>query len=200
VAVEAAMTLLGVAYDLVDIPMNDADEFLAIAGRVNSMKQVPALILPNGEFMTESAAMLIWLADTQGKMAPAPADPKRAQFLRWMVYVPAAIYSMYWVRDVPSRLAADKDAEAVVLERTMERIADCWRIMDEQVRPGRYILGDELSVLDLYVTVISRWSPRRRRFYDAAPKMAEVVRRVDADPRLAALWAERFPFAEGWEG
>jgi len=27
-----------------------------------------------------------------------------------------------------------------------------------------------------------------------------VVRRVDADPRLAALWAERFPFAPGWEG
>jgi len=26
------------------------------------------------------------------------------------------------------------------------------------------------------------------------------VRRVDADPRLARLWAERMPFAEGWEG
>jgi GST-like protein len=30
--------------------------------------------------------------------------------------------------------------------------------------------------------------------------MAPVVRRVDADPRLAGLWAERFPFVEGWEG
>lgn len=23
---------------------------------------------------------------------------------------------------------------------------------------------------------------------------------VDAEPRLARLWATRFPFAEGWEG
>jgi GST-like protein len=26
-----------------------------------------------------------------------------------------------------------------------------------------------------------------------------VVKRVDAEPRLAAFWAERFPFVEGWE-
>ena len=39
----------------------------------------------------------------------------------------------------------------------------------------------------------SRWGPGRARFYVEAPKLAPVVRRVDADPRLAAFWAERFP-------
>ena len=57
----------------------------------------------------------------------------------------------------------------------------------------------ELSVLDLYVATASRWSPGRRRFYEVAPKLADVIRRVDADPRLATLWAERFPFTQGWE-
>jgi hypothetical protein len=40
----------------------------------------------------------------------------------------------------------------------------------------------------------------RRRFYREAPKMAPIVRRVDAEPRLAELWGTRFPFHEGWEG
>jgi GST-like protein len=71
--------------------------------------------------------------------------------------------------------------------------------MDEQIAPGRYILGDELSVLDLYVAVVSRFAPGRARFYRSAPKMGEIVRRVDADPRLAEFWMKRFPFAEGWE-
>ncbi len=66
--------------------------------------------------------------------------------------------------------------------------------MERQVDPGRYILGDELTVLDLYVTVISRWAGGRARFNDAAPKLAEVARRVDAEPRLRAFWADRFPF------
>lgn len=202
VAVEAAMTLTGVPYELVDVSMDSPEELVAGVGPVNPMKQVPALLLPSGELMTESAAMLIGLADLhpEARMAPAPADPGRAQFLRWMIYIPASIYSLYWIRDVPSRLAADKDAESVLLERTADRIADCWKVMDEQVSPGLYILGDEMTVLDLYVTVVSRWGPRRRRFYEVAPKMAEVVRRVDADPRLARFWAERYPFEDGWEG
>ena len=63
----------------------------------------------------------------------------------------------------------------------------------------RNLLGDALTVLDLYVTVVSRWGPRRVRFYDVAPRMSEVVRRVDADPRLAEFWPKRFPFFDGWE-
>ncbi len=54
-------------------------------------------------------------------------------------------------------------------------------------------------MLDLYVTVMSRWTPSRGRFYREAPRMAEVVQRVDAEPRLAAFWAARFPFTPGWE-
>jgi GST-like protein len=72
--------------------------------------------------------------------------------------------------------------------------------MDAQIAAGRFLLGDALSVLDLYVATVSRWSPRRTRFYREAPKMAEIVRRVDTEPRLAELWATRFPFHQGWEG
>lgn len=202
VAVEATLQLLGASYDLADIPGEDPEAFVAGVKGVNPMLQVPAMVLPSGELMTESAAMLLWLADQYpaAGMAPPPFDPRRAQFLRWMVYIPAAIYSLYWIRDAPSRLAATSEAEAIVLERTAERIADCWRMMDEQVNPGRYILGDELTVLDIYVAVVSRWTPRRQRFYEVAPKMAQVVKRVDADPRLAEFWTKRFPFVEGWEG
>jgi GST-like protein len=50
------------------------------------------------------------------------------------------------------------------------------------------------------MAVVSRWSPRRARFYDAAPGLAAVVRAVDAEPRLADFWAARFPFEAGWEG
>ena len=116
-----------------------------------------------------------------------------------MSFVSSAIYALAWVRNDPLRLVSDAAQGPVVLERIADRRATCWRTMDAQIHPGQYILGDELSVLDLYVTVVSRWSPRRKRFYACAPRMAEIVRRVDADPRLAAFWAERFPFGEGWE-
>jgi GST-like protein len=196
VAVEAALTLIGRPYDVVEARTWEGDEQRARVEQINPMRQVPALLLPSGEALTESAAILMWLAEQHPKarLAPPPGDPRRAAFLRWMSFVSASIYSLYWIRDDPLRLAADAEAGALVKARTTERIAECWRLMESQMSPGRYLLGEDLSVLDLYVTVVSRWGPRRERFYREAPRMAEVVRRIDQDPRLAAFWAERFPF------
>lgn len=202
VPVEAALTLIGLPFEVVEAPTWEGEAEQAKVAGVNPLKQIPAVILPGGEIMTESAAILIWLSDRHpdALLGPAVGDPRRAQFLRWMTFIPASIYSLFWVRDEPSRLAGpDPEAQARVKTATAERIADCWAMMDAQVTPGRYILGDELTVLDLYVAVVSRWGPGRNRFYREAPKMTPVVRRVDTDPRLAAFWAERFPFAEGWE-
>ena len=98
------------------------------------------------------------------------------------------------------RLVSDERQAQLVLDRIADRRADCWRWMDAQIEPRRFLLGDELSVLDLYVATVSRWSPRRKRFYREAPRMAEIVRRVDTDPRLAAFWEARFPFHQDWEG
>jgi GST-like protein len=200
VPVEATLLLLGEPYEVKQPASSRGPGDLSREemGRLNPMQQVPALILPNGELMTESAAILIHLADSHpaSRLSPAVDDPRRPAFLRWMAFVCSQIYGLVWVRDDPRRLAADKAHEAVIMERTSERRAFCWRTMDAQVNPGSYILGEDLSVLDLYVTVLSRWGPGRQLFYQEAPKMAAVVRRVDQDPRLQRFWAERFPLAD----
>ena len=202
VPVEAALSLIGASYEVIgETVVRDVAQNPEVL-KINPLGQVPALVLPGGEVMTESAAILIWLADRhpEARLAPPPQDARRPAFLRWMAYVSAAIYGLAWVRGDPLRLVSDERQRAVVLDRIAERRALCWRAMDAQIAPRRFLLGDELGVLDLYVATISRWSPRRQRFYREAPRMAEIVRRVDAEPRLAELWAARFPFDEGWEG
>lgn len=195
-AVEAALRIIGRPYRLIEAYTWDqddpesGDQVLA----ANPMRQVPALVLPGGEVLTESAAILIWLAEQhpESRLAPEPGEPARGQFLRWMSFVSAAIYSLYWVKDDPSRLAPLPESQPLLEQRVLERIADCWGMMERQVRPGRYILGEELTVLDLYVATVSRFRPRRAKFYEVAPRMGEVVRRVDEDPRLKDFWLERF--------
>jgi GST-like protein len=203
VAVEAALTLIGAAYELVEAPTYYPGE-KAAGDRVlaaNPMRQVPALVFPSGEVMTESAAILVRLGELhpEAGLAPGVDDPRRSQFLRWMGFVSSAIYAHYWLKDDPLRLVSDAGQVAVVEDRLNARIAECWAIMERQVAPGLYILGEEMTLLDVYVAVVSRFRPRRQRFYEVAPRLGEVVRRVDADPRLAAFWPERYPFFEGWD-
>jgi GST-like protein len=203
VAVEAALTLMGQSYEVVEAYDDGAaHDAGAAAAEANAMRQVPALVFPSGETMTESAAILVRLAELHpdARLAPGPDDPRRGQFLRWMSFVSSAIYAHYWLKDDPARLVPDPSQHAAVEANLNARIEHCWGIMEAGLAaPGPNILGAELTVLDLYVTVVSRFRPRRRRFYAVAPRMGEAVRRVDADPRLAGLWARRFPFFKGWE-
>lgn len=201
--VEAALTLMRQPFRAVEAVTWEGEAERDKVAVVNPMRQIPALITPEGETITESAAILLWLSERhpEAGLAPGPGDPRRGQFLRWMSFIPAAIYSMYWVRDVPSRLVgADEAAQGLLLERTAARIADCWAVMESQIgpglEPGGFLTGPTVSVLDLYVTAVSRWTPRRQRFAEVAPGMAEVVRRVDALPALQAFWSGRWPFAE----
>lgn len=101
VPVEAALTLLG---------------------------QAPAMLMPDGEPMTESAAMLIWIADRFPalRLAPEVLDRRRPAYLRWMAYVSSVIYALFWIRDDPARLTPDAEQQALVKARTAGRIAECW--------------------------------------------------------------------------
>ena len=80
VAIEAALRLIGLPYRVEDhAPWESAAQARALTG-INPLLQVPALALPSGEMMTESAAILIWLADAYptAKLAPAPSDAMRS--------------------------------------------------------------------------------------------------------------------------
>jgi len=109
---------------------------------------------------------LIWLADRYRAAALAPllTDDRRPAFQRWMAYVSSAIYGR--VQGDPLRLLTNERQAPVVLDRIAKRCTDCWRWMDEQIAPRRFLLGDELGI----AVRVSCWSPRRKRFYSEAPK------------------------------
>lgn len=195
VAVEAVLTLLDIPFQLIEGETWSSEAARERVGGQNAMRQIPTLVLPSGETLTESAAILTWLADSHpaAKLSPVPDDPVRAQFLRWMFFVSSAIYSLHWIKPDVSRIGAPQSARGDVVDSVHERIAFCWRTMDAQLSPSRYLLGDKLSVLDLYVAVVSRFGPWRERFYQEAPNMTPAIRRVDEEPRLKHLWERRFP-------
>ena len=151
IAVEATLTLLGVPYALVEGATWAEEAARDRVAPVNPMRQIPTLVMPDGEVMTESAAILIYLADLHAEagLAPAPHDARRRQFLRWMVYVSSAIYSLHWIKPDVRRIGAPHSARESVVDAVHDRIAFCWSNMDRQLNPGKYLLGDELSVLNL---------------------------------------------------
>ena len=78
VPVEATLTLLRISYEVVEAVTWEDEAARKLVETVNPLRQVPALVLPSGEVMTESAAILIYLADlhSEAGMAPMPQRPQ----------------------------------------------------------------------------------------------------------------------------
>ena len=195
VAVEAALTLLDIPFTVIEGATWASEAARERVSPWNVMRQIPTLVLPDGEILTESAAILIYLADKHPAacLAPGLNEASRRQFLRWMFFVSSAIYSLHWIKPDVRRIGAPESARDEVVDAVHDRISFCWRTMDSQVSPDLYLLGNQLTVLDLYVAVVSRFGPWRDRFYAEAPRMTPAIRRVDEDPRLKSLWSDRFP-------
>jgi GST-like protein len=144
VAVEAALSLLGIPYELIEgATWAEASARDRVAAR-NPMRQIPTLVLPGGEVMTESAAILIWLGDLhpEAGLAPDSAAAARRPYLRWMSYVSSAIYALHWINDV-GRIGARPAATRYRCGH--ERIAFCGR-HGRALDPGRYLLGEQMTM------------------------------------------------------
>lgn len=194
--VEAQLDLYPLPYtrEVLDNPFESAAARARIA-ELNPAGQLPVLVLPSGEAMTESAAITLHLADLarSDRLVPGPEAPERARFLRWLVFAVAAIYPSFTYADDPARFVAEDAARqpfvaAVAAHR--EAMHSVW----EGAAEAPWFLGERFSALDLYAATMTRWTPRRAWFAEHAPRLAAIAARVDAMPELAA-WRERNGFA-----
>lgn len=192
--VEAALDLTGLAYDVETLdfgaPGADRDRLAAL----NPLVEVPVLILPDGAVLTESAAMILHLADRapHAGLAPAPEDPARPAFLRWLVFIVANIYPTFTYGDHPGRWLADPKAAAALRVATDARVQELWRLVEGAITPDPWFLGRTFSALDLYVAVMTRWRPRRDWFAAKCPKLADLAERVHHHGPLRPTWARHF--------
>lgn len=191
--IEAQLDLYGVPYarELLDNPFESAAARARILA-LNPTGQLPTLLLPSGEVMTESAAITLHLADLTRSEAlvPGPAAPERAAFLRWLVFVVAQLYPGFAYADNPQLFVPEGQAafRAAVHAHREGRL----RVWGEAAG-APWFLGERFSALDLYAATMTRWTPRRAWFAQHTPKLAAIAQRVDAMPELAA-WRERNGF------
>ena len=162
--------------------------------KVNPLAQVPTLVLPDGTVMSESAAITLLLADINGSdsLVPAAGSAERAKFLRWLVFLVANIYPTFTYTDDPARFVSVNNARDPFRAATDAYAQRLWRQVESQAG-APWFLGERFSALDIYLSVMTRWRPRRGWFEIETPKLFAIARKADARPELKEIWRRNFP-------
>jgi glutathione S-transferase len=137
-----------------------APEFLAI----NPMGKVPAL--KDGDAaLGEAAAICVYVADRypETKLAPGPADPKRARYLQWLFFSPSCIE--------PAMIQIFTKIEVPVSTAAWGSATQVFDLLDAALEKGPWILGEHFSAADImigsglnYVVRLFKMVPSRPSF------------------------------------
>jgi glutathione S-transferase len=118
--------------------------------QINPKGYVPALVLDDGQIITENVAVLDWIAEQSPNLEPA-GPLGRTRQLEMLAFTASEIHHAFkpmW----HSGTQAEK-------EKARETVARLLNIAAAQMR-GEYLFGDRLSAADCYLFVMLRWAEK----------------------------------------
>ncbi|MGL4768022.1 MAG: glutathione S-transferase family protein [Formosimonas sp.] len=184
-------------------------ELLLVDRSVHAQKSAAYLALnPNGTIPTlqhgelvlfETAAIACYLAELRPEagLIPPAGTAARGEFYKWMFWLANTFHSALMPYFYAERwVDAGNDAGAAqVKHHGQERIAPLLRILDDALAQGGqdYLLGADLSVVDVYAFMLCRWT---RNFVGDAcapardwPHIRPYLERILARPAVQRVYA-----------
>jgi glutathione S-transferase len=150
---------------------------------------VPTLVM-DGEPMSEAAAIVMYLADAHpgAGLAPAIGDPRRRGYYQWMFHLANMVQPLLRQWWYPAEAAGAENAEAA-LAQAQDRLQAAWARIDAQLDGrGPYLLGEDVSAVDFYLTMLMRWARKTRQPPTDWPHLAAHAQRMKARASFRLLY------------
>ena len=129
---------------------------------INPKGYVPVLELDDGSMLTENVAILQYIADQypDSKLAPPNGTIERTRLHEWLGFINSEIHkglSNIFNLNLP------EEVRGFVIQRLNGR----YEYINSQLKDKDYLLGEQFTVADAYLFIVSGWSPMLG--YDLTP-------------------------------
>lgn len=162
----------------------DGGDYLAI----NPKAQVPALRFEDGSILTENAAILTYLSTAYPKVGARGVDSIRVA--EWLSFVSSELHRGVFGPQMSS--AANDGAKAFSREEAPAR----FKHLDDHLAGREFLVGDNFTVADAYLTTILNWNQVARFDLEPYPNLVAYHRRMLSRPAvLKAVREEQVLYA-----
>ena len=152
---------IGVPYEarLVDVMKGENRQPAYLA--INPVGQLPALVLDDGTILTETLAILDYLAASAPDRHLAPTDPiERARWLATMSRIASAMHTAFTRAVRPDLVVDDAAAHDAVKAGARTRFSANLGEMERLATGGEWLLGDQYTTADAHALVLYNWGIR----------------------------------------
>lgn len=152
---------------------------------INPKGMVPALVLDNGEILTEGPAIVQYIADLvpERGLAPPNGTLARARLHEWLNYISTELHKGY------SPLFGPVNDEHLAAARKALEVRFAY--VNQRLEGQTWLMGDTFSVADAYMFTVLSWAKWTKIDYSPYPNIQPYLDRVAARPAVqAALKAE----------
>lgn len=146
---------------------------------VNPKGYVPALVLDNGEVLSENVAVLSYIAglDKSRRLAPEPGSPGFYRVLEWLGFVNSEVHKNLSPLFRPT---TPEETKAAARELVMKRL----EFVEQSLGDKPYLTGENFTVADAYLYVTLSWRERINVNISHLPKLTAYYERCRARPAV----------------
>ena len=170
----------GLAHELVKVDLKakkteSGHDFLGI----NPKGQVPALLLDNGELLTEGPVIVQAIADKAParNLAPAVGSPERYRLQEWLNFITTELHKNFSPLFQP---AIPDEVKNFFRDRIMGK----FKYADSKLAGQDYLMGKQFTVADGYLYTMLRWADGQKFDLAGLKNLMAFKERINARPKV----------------
>ncbi|WP_437542282.1 glutathione S-transferase family protein [Sorangium sp. So ce367] len=196
IRVRWALQELGVDFETVQVNLrageNRRPEFL----KLNPAGKLPVLV--DGDLvLTESVAIVLYLAEKYPEKGLLPADPKeRAKVNQWLLFAATELEQPLWRIARHKFLYPEDKRQPGDIPVAREDFKAMAAVLEKHMDQRQFVVGDRLTVADLVMAYTLDWASEADLLGDF-PQLRTYMDRMYARPHAAPRIAQAFASLKG---
>lgn len=157
IATAIALHEAGLDFESVRLDFRAAEQTGPEYQAINPKGRVPALVTDQG-ILTETAAILDYIADIAPAAGLRPSDPYEAAKMREaMCYLASTMHVNHAHKMRGHRWASEESSFADMKAKSVQTMIDSADHVENHILKGPYVLGETFSLADPYLYVACSW-------------------------------------------
>jgi glutathione S-transferase len=158
IAVAIALEESGLPYEAVSVDFANNAQTKPAYLAINPKGRVPALVSDKGTILTETGALLEYIAALAPNQNLIPSDPTDAAHVRSVMYYMASTMHVAHAHKMRgSRWADQQSSWDDMTAKVPQTVGACAAFVNNDCLRGDYVLGDQFSIADIYTFIVCNW-------------------------------------------